>query len=172
MRRTRVSCYGPFITSAPVAHSLNLTLPPLGHPSGAGLGGVRPLLAEQVGRDPRGTPGHNRIWHRGPTSHPRNTGCKTLRHLPMVCWRRGGRGQFWKHNRTFQGSTDQKGTAGILSGTDQENLGSSYAERGQSQGIFRGMGMMVFTKSRYLGGFIGDQYAETTWLYEKAQGWS
>ena len=33
------------------------------------------------------------------------------------------------------------------------------------------MGMSVVTGIRYLGGFISDWDGETTWLYEKVQGW-
>ena len=35
-----------------------------------------------------------------------------------------------------------------------------------------GMGVRVLTGSRYLGGFICDRDAETTWLDEKVQGWA
>ena len=38
--------------------------------------------------------------------------------------------------------------------------------------LFHGMLMTVVTISRYLGGFIGDRYTETTHLYENVQGWA
>ena len=45
-------------------------LPPLGHTrSPKHRGRVRPLLAQQGGRDPGGPPRHDRIWHRGPPPH-------------------------------------------------------------------------------------------------------
>ena len=34
------------------------------------------------------------------------------------------------------------------------------------------MGLKVVTGSRYLGGFVGDQKSETTWLAWKVQGWA
>ena len=37
--------------------------------------------------------------------------------------------------------------------------------------LFRGMVTMVVTRSRYLGGFIGNREAGDTWLAEKFQGW-
>ena len=36
--------------------------------------------------------------------------------------------------------------------------------------FFWGTRMMMFTRSQYFGGFIGDWDAETTWLDEKVQG--
>ena len=38
--------------------------------------------------------------------------------------------------------------------------------------FFRVVGLTVVTGSRYFGGFIGDRDADTTWLYEKVQGWT
>ena len=41
----------------------------------------------------------------------------------------------------------------------------------RSEEFFRGMGMKVVDGRRYLGGFISDRDAETTWLDKKVQGW-
>ena len=37
---------------------------------------------------------------------------------------------------------------------------------------FRGLGIWVVTGHRYLGGFIGDAYAEREWLRDKIRGWT
>ena len=34
------------------------------------------------------------------------------------------------------------------------------------------MGIKLVTRSRYLGGFIGDEAAEIEWITEKVQGWT
>ena len=41
----------------------------------------------------------------------------------------------------------------------------------RSKEFSRGMVMTVVTGSRYLGGFIGDWGADTTWFVKKVQGW-
>ena len=41
----------------------------------------------------------------------------------------------------------------------------------RAEEFFRGMGLKVVTGSCYLGSFIGNREAETTWLAEKVQGW-
>ena len=38
--------------------------------------------------------------------------------------------------------------------------------------LFRVMGMMVVTRSCYLGGFIGNREAEDKCMSEKVQGWA
>ena len=41
----------------------------------------------------------------------------------------------------------------------------------RAEDFFRGMGIKIFNRSWYLGGFVGDRAAEDGWLAEKVQGW-
>ena len=41
----------------------------------------------------------------------------------------------------------------------------------KSEEFFWGIGILVVTGNHYLGSFIGNGDADTTWLYEKVQGW-
>ena len=40
------------------------------------------------------------------------------------------------------------------------------------EALLRGIGLNVVTGNCYLGGFIGDQEAEATWLEETVEGWT
>ena len=42
----------------------------------------------------------------------------------------------------------------------------------RTEEFFRGMGIQVVTGHRYLGGFIGDRYAEKRWLDNNITGWA
>ena len=41
----------------------------------------------------------------------------------------------------------------------------------RAEAFFQGMGLRVVTRSQYLGGFIGDQGVEATWLDDNVEGW-